>query len=170
MPGWEQTDRVHKDVMYDVTSIPGKTPWSRWGSGCEIVAVRAAALTLTDGLKATCKQGTQVITLFLQARHAGDHLIFASKARRLSPYFCKQGTQVITLFLQARHAGYHLIFASKARRLSPTLTLFWGCTHYFEDVHIDVEDAHILQARHTGDHLYFHLPWHYFEDVPLKTK
>ena len=97
----------------------------------------------------------------MQARHTGDYLIFASKARRWSPYFCKQGTQVITLFLQARHTGYHLIFASKARRLSPYFckqgtqvityldiilrmyTLFWecthwcwGCKHYFEDVNI----------------------------------
>ena len=122
MPGWEQTDRVHKDVMYDVTSIPGKTPWSRWGSGCEIVAVRAAALTLTDGLKATCKQGTQVITLFLQARHAGYHLpwhYFEDVHIILRMYtlmlrmhtFYKQGTQVITFtftYLDIILKMYHL--------------------------------------------------------------
>jgi len=78
-----------------------------------------------------CKQGTQVITLFLQARHAGYHLIFASKAHRLSPYFCKQGTQVITLFLQARHAGYHLPW------------------HYFEDVHIILRMYTLILRTHT---------------------
>ena len=110
----------------------------------------------------------------MQARHTGDYLIFASKARRWSPYFCKQGTQVITLFLQARHTGYHLIFASKARRLSPYFckqgtqvityldiilrmyTLFWecthwcwGCKHYFEDVHIILRMYTLILRTHT---------------------
>jgi hypothetical protein len=67
----------------------------------------------------------------MQARHTGDYLIFASKARRWSPYFCKQGTQVITLFLQARHAGYHLPW------------------HYFEDVHIILRMYTLILRTHT---------------------